>query len=51
MSVVPEIVAVGNAITVTVAVTPVKGVVIVPSETSTNVYTESTVNTGVVKIN
>ena len=37
IAVVPEIVAVGKAITVTVAVTPVNGVVVVPSETSTKV--------------
>ena len=37
IAVVPEMVAVGKAITVTVAVTPVNGVVIVPSETSTKV--------------
>ncbi len=37
MSVVPEIVAVGKPLTVTVAVTPVNVVVVVPSETSTKV--------------
>ena len=47
---VPESVTVGNARTVTVAVTPVKGVVVVPSETSIKVYTELAVKTGVVKI-